>query len=83
MKRISKDSSLHERTVQELAAGQLTPRPRRAGERRSRTVTVTVQVDIRVWRKARELAEGDNSRIEVESETSVVVHKTASWRTNR
>ena len=61
-------------TVQAVARGTATPpvrRTRRTGGRSGRVALV--RVDPRVMAVARRLAEGDMSRLRIESETEVVV----------
>lgn len=70
------EMSIHPTTVTALSRGEVTvPKTRR---RRARTRAVVEEwgftVDRLVWDEALRLADGDSSRIEIESRTSIVVH---------
>jgi hypothetical protein len=76
MKRVSKDASLAEKTVQTAAElAQAKHRKERAleGRPRSSKVQIVQVVDPRVWSEALALAGGDARRISVISETEVRV----------
>jgi hypothetical protein len=74
MKKMSRDASVHEKTVQAVARGAVNPPKRHAPPRQRRIIaTYTVTVDRRVWEKARELAGGDMTRITIISATEVIV----------
>lgn len=75
LKRVCRDASLHPTTVSE-AAKHLQKRTRKAAPRNPVTI---VKVDLRVWRKALELAGREISRIEVISPTNVIVHN-PGWK---
>ena len=72
--KMSRDASLHEHTVQAVAHDTINLPKRRASPRQRRAITVrTVTVDPRVMKVARGLAGGDMRRIEIISETEVIV----------
>lgn len=81
MKKVSRDASLHERTVQE-AAKRKPVRRRRQADSKVHEVT-TMHMDLRVWKVALKLAGGDRYRIQVITESEVIVWNDYSWRNRR
>jgi hypothetical protein len=69
---MSRDASLHEKTVQKAAAIDQ-PRRRRAAPTRRAVTTRVVKVDRRVMATARRLAGGDMTRIEIRNSQEVIV----------
>lgn len=77
---VQSTASVHERTVQELARGELELARRvRGPDQRERVRTSTVKVHPRVWEVAMQLAHWDPRRIEVHSSVSVTVHNRRDW----
>lgn len=74
---VQRTASLHEKTVQQLASGELEDLPRRRGpDKGPRLRTERITVHPLAWKNALRLADGDWRRIEIRSETSLVVHNT-------
>lgn len=73
MKKITKDASLHERTVQKIAAEQVAVARRVRSMNRRTSGAWSIKVDPRVWAVALELADGDALRIRVIHSTEVLV----------
>lgn len=72
--KMSKDATLHEKTVQKVARDAVSlPKRKRATARRRAINTRNIRVDGRVWKVARELAAGDLTRLEIISEREVIV----------
>jgi hypothetical protein len=68
-------ASLHEKTVQQDARGELKNMLRRRGsDKGPRMRTERRRVHPLAWAQALKLADGDHRRIEVLSELSVIVH---------
>jgi hypothetical protein len=77
---VSKDSRLHERTVQQASRhADVFAAKRTRGGRKPKTHVTEIIVDRMVWAKATDLA-SHPSHIEIISATSVVVHNNARWR---
>ena len=76
MKRMAKDASLHEKAVQAVARGDVSPTKRRRagkGDNHRATTFKAVTVDRRVMRKVRQLNPGSRYAIVIEGETSVLI----------
>lgn len=72
--KMSKDATLHEKTVQKVARGEVSkPKRKRAAPTKRATTTRHIRVDGRVWKVACELAAGDLTRLEVISAEEVIV----------
>lgn len=72
---MSRDASLHEKTVQKVARGAVNPPKRHQPPRTRRVIaTYTVTVDPRVMKAAKEIkSEGIYTRIEIISAEEVIV----------
>lgn len=74
---MQRTASLHEKTVQQLACGELEEMPRRRGaDKGPRLRTQLTKVHPLAWKTALRLADGDWRRIEIRSATSLLVHNT-------
>lgn len=75
MKRMNRDASVHEKTVQAAARGDLaTPAKGKQGGRRRRATTYKdIRVDDRVMKVVRQLNPGNQRVIIIRSSTEVVV----------
>lgn len=78
---IRRDASIHPRTVTDLSKNRV--KTRKASPRtRSKNGKVNhIKVDLRVWKKAVQLAGKEMTRIEVISATDVIVHN-PGWKKN-
>jgi len=84
-KRVQKRASVAPSTVEDIGSGKIvTPvktkarnTPRNTGK--SSKVKHTV-VDMRVWKKAMQIAKGNRHRLEVKSATEIIVHNHADWK---
>lgn len=77
--------SVHPETVTKVSRGELRPMPKPSNKRGKpartvRSMAYTQRMHQELWRVALELADYDRSRIEVKTETEVVVHNNADWR---
>lgn len=74
MPKVQREASLHEKTVQGVAReGVEQPRRTRGPDKRTRQRTQRTKVHPIVWEYALRVSDGDLSRIEVRSETEVVI----------
>lgn len=69
MPKVRETASLHPKTVSEAQQHIR----RKSGQRKVQSAVNSIKVDLRVWHKDLELAQGDVTRIKVESSESVVV----------
>lgn len=76
MKKVGKDAALHEKSVQAVAKGEVTPRRRkRSANKVDPNGEVShIRVLPEVWAKALEVCGGDTSRIQVVASDDVVIH---------
>lgn len=80
LKKVCRDASLHEESVKKVAAHKPVRR-RRQADKKVHEVT-TMRMDMRVWRAALEIAGNDRYRIQVISESEVIVWNNHKWRNN-
>lgn len=67
-------ASLHEKTIQQVAAGSLDlPKQPRQQPRTLATTMHRLKVNPVLWAEVRDLVGGDMSRVEIVSETEVII----------
>jgi hypothetical protein len=85
MTTVQNTATLAEKTVQKVAAGTVKPpKKRKSGSSKTRATEgrrITVNPD--VWSTALTLSGGAVTRIEVRTETEVVVHNNPNWRKSK
>lgn len=75
MANVRKTTGVHEKTVKNAAKHTAENAPKRKGRGPSKSSSVNkITVDPRVWIQAKELAGGDIGRLQVVSDTEVIVN---------
>jgi len=79
MPRLRKTVKVHEKTVQNAANVVPLRRPRKPA-RKAGNMIGHIKIDERVWKVVMRLCKGNTERLEIVSETEVVVHNNKNWR---
>lgn len=83
MNKVVEKASVATRTVTEISEGKHDPAPRTRRKPtytgRSGRVDHTV-IDMRVWKKAMQIAKGNRQRLEVRTHDTVIVHNHTDWK---
>ena len=80
--RMTRQASVAPRTVTEISQGKHKPRQTRRSSMASHPAggkVSHIRTDIRVWKRAMELANGDRQRLEVRAADTIVVHNN-KWK---
>lgn len=82
----TEQASVHPQTLTAYSEGRiapLRPRPRRSAGTEHTTLDTYIKVHPQVWRIALDLSDNEPWRIEILSETEVMVHNNDQWRNRR
>lgn len=76
MKRVAKDASVHEKTVQKVASGTVRKPAKKRNQATGSVSSAVLHIKVRpdVWAKALELCGGNPRRIQVIAADQVLIH---------